>query len=210
MDRFLVYSVDPKPTPDLLETFEDLPNDEYLQGGWAFRKRAYARGLVTPGGIEWVSGSDFFQPSSINAFAGDIRRVFAPAGTKIREYVWQTFQDSSYREGLGDDTYELGLHQIRIVCDDEHEGHPVPEGFHQDGFDVVVIQSYQRRNITGGKSFLREGSIEGPCVLEHDLLPGEMLVFNDRRMFHYADPIRPQSPGPGCRDLCVMTLSLVR
>jgi hypothetical protein len=210
MDRFQVSNVDPKPAPELLETFEHLSDDRYLKGNWIFRKRAYARGLLSPAGIEWNSGTDFFQPRAINDFAGDIRRIFEPAGEAIREYVWHTFQSPFYRMGLGRDTYELGLHQIRIVCDEDHEGHPVPEGFHQDGFDVVVIQSYQRQNITGGKSFLREDSKDGPCILERDLQPGEILAFNDRRLFHYADPIQSESSGPGYRDLCVMTFLRVR
>jgi len=210
MDRFMVSALDPKPGVDVLRTFDDLPVDRYLQGSWAFRRRAYSRGLLTAAGIKWESGTDFFQPSSINEFAGNIKRIFDPAGEEIREYVWRTFQSPFFRTGLGAETYDLGLHQIRIVCDEEHEGHPVPEGFHQDGFDVVVIQSYQRKNITGGTSYLREASKEGPCILERDLQPGEAMAFNDRRLFHYANPVRTVSPGPGYRDMCVMTLALVR
>lgn len=210
MDRFMVSVADPAPGAGVLQSFDDLPPDDYLQGSWVYRKRAYVRGQLGPEGIAWDSSTDFFQAASINTFAGDIKRVFASAGETIREYVWQTLQSPFYRAGLGAGTYDFGLHQIRIVCDELNEGHPVPEGFHQDGFDVVVIQSYQRQNIIGGKSYLREDSKDGPCILERDLEPGAILAFNDRRLFHYADPIRSQTSSPGHRDLCVMTFSLQR
>jgi len=207
MRRFSVAMVDLMPDPQVLRSFDALPDDRFLRGHWPFRKRAYSRGLLSSNGIMWTAGTDFFQSRSINEFAGGIKRVFEPTGELIRDYVWHTMQSPFYRAGLADDTYEFGLHQIRIVCDSEHEGHPVPEGFHQDGFDVVVIQSFQRHNVSGGKSFLREGSKDGLCILERDLEPGEVLAFNDRRLFHYATPITPESQGMGYCDLCVMTLS---
>ena len=207
METFVVGAATPLPPPEVLASFGDLPDDRFLKGEFAFRKRAYARGILSPHGIEWDSGTDFFQPRAINEYAGDVKRVFAPAGITIREHVWQLLQSAFYRSGLGNERYHFGLHQIRIVCDDLHEGCPVPEGFHQDGFDFVALHNFGRFNITGGGSYLRDGSKDGPCILEHDLAPGEILVFNDRRLFHYATPITTVEPGVGSRDICVLTFS---
>lgn len=210
METFVVSVATPSPTTDVLTSFGQLPDDQFLKGEFAFRKRAYARGVLSPHGIEWDSGTDFFQPRAINEYAGGVKRVFAPAGVTIREYIWQVLQSAFYRSGLRDERYHFGLHQIRIVCDDQHEGHPVPEGYHQDGFDFVAIHNFQRANIKGGRSYLREGSKDGPCVFERDLAQGEILLFNDRRLFHYATPVTNAEPGIGYRDICVLTFSQIQ
>lgn len=210
LQTFAVCAATPAPTSAVLQTFFELPDDSFLKGQFAFRKRVYARGILSADGVEWDTGTDFFQPRAINEYAGGIKRVFAPAGDTIREYIWQVLQSPFYRSGLGDGRYHFGLHQIRIVCDDQHEGHPVPEGYHQDGFDFVAIHSFQRSNIKGGGSSLRGGTKDGPCVFERDLAQGEILLFNDRRLFHYASPVTNVEPGFGYRDICVLTFSQIR
>lgn len=210
MKTFVVSMAGLLPTKEVLESFSALPNDKFLQGQFVFRKRAYARGVLSPHGIEWDSSTDFCQPRRINDYAGGIKRVFAPAGVAIRKYIQELLQSAFYRSGLGDERYHFGLHQIRIVCEDLHEGYPVPEGYHQDGFDFVCIHNFRRANIKGGGSYLRDGSKDGPCIFEHDLAKGEMLLFNDRRLFHYATPITNVESGIGYRDICVLTFSQMR
>ena len=210
IDTFVLFNVTPAPDEAVQETFNRLPDDQYLKGPYAFRKRAFARGRLSPEGIAWDSRTDFFQSRCINEYAGDIERVFAPADAEIRNYIWRTLQCPSYRRGLGDAEYDFGLHQLRILCDATYQGFPVPEGYHQDGFDFVSIHSFQRFNVNGGRSYLRAGATDGPRIHEHDLLHGEVLVFNDRRLFHYASPISCREPGPGHRDICVLTFACVR
>lgn len=210
LETFVLFKATPLPTDDVLDSFTELADDEYLEGSFIFRKRAFARGVLSPDGIEWVPETDFFQPRQTNAYAGDIRRVFASAGNAIRNYIWQVLQGPSYRKGLGEGRYHFGLHQLRIVCDDLHKGYPVPEGYHQDGFDFVGLHSFQRANVDGGTSYLREGGKDGPCIHEHDLGHGEILVFNDRRLYHYASPVVSKRAGPGHRDICVLTFSQMR
>ena len=210
LDTFVVFEATPPPREEVVASFAGLADDGYLQGPFVFRKRAFARGVLSPDGIQWDSGTEFFQSRDLNEYAGDVQRVFAPAGEAVREYIWKVLQSPRYRRGLGDAQYHLGLHQIRIICDDGHEGYPVPEGYHQDGFEFVAMHSFQRANVDGGTSYLREGTKEGPCIHEHDLVQGEVLVFNDRRLFHYATPIRNRLPGPGHRDICVLTFSRMR
>ena len=208
LETFVISRTSLLPTQEVLESFSHLPDDEFLQGDFAFRKRAYSRGALSGNGVTWAPGTDFFQARAINEYAGGVKRAFAPAGTAIREHICQVLQTPFYANGLGDACYDFGLHQIRIICDDTHDGHPVPEGYHQDGFDFVAIHNFCRANITGGSSYLRIGSKEGdPHALEHDLKSGEILLFNDRRLFHYAAPITNIEPGPGFRDICVLTFA---
>lgn len=209
LERFVVTKLEPFPDGEVMDSFAQLPDDDYLKEEWVFRKRAYARGILTQEGVEWHPDTDFFQPREINEYAGDIKRIFAPAGKVIRDYTLKLLTGPFYRHFLGDGRYYFGLHQIRIICDEQHEGHPVPEGYHQDGFDVVAVHCFQRDNIIGGKSFLREGSTDGPCILENDLDPGVALLFNDHRLYHYATPITSRTPGLGFRDMCVLTFSLI-
>jgi hypothetical protein len=209
LQTFTLSVATPGPASAVLQTFFELPDDSFLKSQFPFRKRVYARGVLSTQGIEWDTGTDFFQPRAINQYAGGIKRVFAPAGDLIREYVWRVLQSPFYKNGLGEGRYHFGLHQLRILCDDQHEGHPVPEGYHQDGFDFVAIHSFQRSNIKGGESSLRDGAGDGPCIFERDLAPGEILLFNDRRLFHYASPVTIGEPGFGYRDICVLTFSQI-
>jgi len=198
------------PSTFVLRTFDDLKDDQYLQeGDGLFRKRSYARGVLTTDGINWNNGTDFYQPTSLNEYAGNVTRVFEPACAEIKEFMESLMASSFYNNLINRRSYNFGLHQIRTITDDDHEGYPVPEGFHQDGFEFVIILSFQNHNVKGGRCYLREGSKEGPCVLDQEMNANDVLIFNDRRFFHYASPIRPKISGLGYRDRCVLTFDAI-
>lgn len=88
---------------------------------------------------------------------------------------------------------EIGVHQIRVTVQ-EFSTSPVPEGLHQDGFDSVSIFCVHREGIVGGETHIFQ-SKEGSPFLSHLLLPGEMLSFNDRSLFHFTDDVRSSA---GC------------
>ena len=200
----------PSPSKSVLQTFDDLKDDQYLrEAEWPFRKRSYARGVLTTVGIKWNSGTDFYQPDSLNEYAGNVKRIFEPACLEIKNFIESLMLSSFYTELINNHSYNFGLHQIRTITDDDHEGFPVPEGYHQDGFDFVIIISFQNHNVQGGRCYLRKGSKEGPCVLDQEMHMNDVLIFNDRRFFHYASPIRPKISGLGYRDRCVLTFDKV-
>ena len=40
---------------------------------------------------------------------------------------------------LPGDEFTIGVHQIRIIANDDDMGKPAPEGIHRDGFDFVAV-----------------------------------------------------------------------
>ena len=194
-DELKTYFISKIPTPSrsILRTFDDLKDDQFLpDSSWNFRKRSYAKGFLSIDGIKWMDQTDFCQSSTINQYVGDVNRVFDPACTEIKNFIESLMLSKLFVELINNHSYNFGLHQIRTITNDENEGYPVPEGFHQDGFDFVIIISFYNYNVKGGRCYLREGSKEGPCVLDQEMNANDVLIFNDRRFFHYASPINPK------------------
>jgi hypothetical protein len=107
------------------------------------------------------------------------------------------------------DSYEIGVHQIRIVCEGLKIGYPVPEGPHQDGFDYVAIYCINVFNAAGGVSSLYAGSKDGEMVYRGTLKAGDGLIVDDRKVFHYTSPIAASDGGFGFRDICVVTFKRI-
>ena len=51
---------------------------------------------------------------------------------------------------------EVGFHQLRIKCGKDFVGYPVPEGWHKDGFDYVILVNFGSKNIKGGVTRIKE------------------------------------------------------
>jgi hypothetical protein len=97
---------------------------------------------------------------------------------------------------------EVGVHQIRITAD-QQMGNPAPEGIHRDGVDLIGIVCVNRDGIEGGETHLYPAKDRGP-VFAKVLAPGELLVVNDHRFFHYTTPVQARSTR-GVRDVFVLT-----
>src|SRR5260370_14117947 len=49
-------------------------------------------------------------------------------------------------------SWEVRIHQIRIVASTDQPGEPAPEGIHQDGTDYLTFHLVRRHNVVGGQS----------------------------------------------------------
>ncbi|NBT86343.1 MAG: hypothetical protein EBT45_07625 [Alphaproteobacteria bacterium] len=105
--------------------------------------------------------------------------------------------------------YEIGVHQIRVVADDQSMGIPAPEGIHQDGFDYIAILSVNNQNLAGGVSILLSSQNPKDIIFEQSLQPSNCLLLNDRNLFHYVSPIVPKLPGNCFRDMIITTFSII-
>ena len=78
---------------------------------------------------------------------------------------------------------------MRIITRDELT--PVsPEGVHQDGYRFIAIVGINRYNITGGNLLICK-TYEGKPVVDFPLDSGEMVMIDDRVMWHNATQIKP-------------------
>ncbi|MFB2919745.1 2OG-Fe dioxygenase family protein [Aerosakkonema funiforme] len=125
--------------------------------------------------------------------------VFLSSGNVISIFqIFQEFCRSRIRE--------LDIHLIGI-CSNNTEVKVVPENSHQDGTDRVGILVIDRLNIEGGETQVAR-SKGGKPFFSEILEPGEMLMFDDRKYWHYVTPIKSISPEPGWRFVVVLTAKL--
>ena len=208
-DIDFLFKVLPKFSNRMVKSYFNLPLDNYLGEGQIFRERGFSKVLFSGTKPNVVGETNFFQDEEINRYAGGIDRKY----DLVEPTVCQDFIDL-YRNYIGPVFYnpncEVGFHQIRVLCDDSFVGHPVPEGWHTDGFDFVAMTCVAASNFTGGTSRIRSNLGSDHDFFSKILQPSEMLIFNDRRYFHHTDPITNQVAGKiGYRDILVITILML-
>ncbi|MEU6759159.1 2OG-Fe dioxygenase family protein [Streptomyces sp. NPDC046685] len=207
--RYVFASALGQVSDGLLASYATLPADSYLRHDRCFRFRAFGEAKVKGETFLWGEDSaSFFQSERINGYAGGVERRFAPLPDAARAFAEGLVNSPAARALVADEEFRIGCHQIRITADDEHTGLPAPEGFHQDGYDLVAVTCVATENVSGGISLVRDKDGE-EVVVERTMAPGEVLFLADREVVHYVSPITPKIPGqPAHRDVVVITFSL--
>ena len=188
--------------------FENMPYDPYVNGD--FRKRRYSSIKKDHyGNWEILPHKKFVQTTKVNDLLGDVEREYE----EIEEDLIFSNDFNKIVEGFihltGTNPYinEIGIHQIRIHSSIYIKGEPAPEGRHQDGFDFIGIFCARRSEISGGESelFLNKDDADEDAILRKTLDENEMLVVNDREVFHNATKLSPTGVDLGYRDVFVFT-----
>jgi 2OG-Fe dioxygenase len=78
----------------------------------------------------------------------------------------------------------------------------VVSGPHSDGQAIVVIYVVDKHGC-GAETTLHPAGAPDKVVFRHTLMPGEILVFDDRRLLHDVSPITPAQDGKSHRDVIV-------
>jgi hypothetical protein len=189
--------------------WDDLEPDRYLAGGATFRQRRYARYSWSPGDddLELLPTAPYFQPIDENRYAGGVQREFAPLSTEsqrnpfLTALIRCTFACLPISREQRDSTWEVRVHQIRILATDLEPGQPAPEGIHQDGTDFLTLHLIRRDNVTGGTTTIYD--LRGEPMFEVTLLDRlDSLILDDPRVLHGVTTVRVADRGrPGTRDL---------
>jgi hypothetical protein len=206
------WSLGPSLEPDwqrLTEDWDHLELDRYLQGGGKFRLRRYGRYSWSPAddALAALPYEPYFQPEDENAYAGGIVREFAPLlpGTVDNPFlhalvrtIFEWLPVAAARQGK---TWEVRVHQIRIVASPERPGLPAPEGVHQDGTDFLTLHLVRRRNIVGGESTIYD--LDRKPLHQGTLREAlDSLILEDPRVLHGVTPVHSaDGRTPGTRDL---------
>lgn len=197
----------------LADDWDHLITDEYMSDGGRYRLRRFGRFWFLPTRMELhrMKHATVFQSATVNGFAGDIHRDFAP----LRE---QTFTNSCLLALIRfdfccfetvdpralSDPWEVWVHQIRIEARDDQVGRPAPEGIHHDGHDCIAMHLVRRENVAGGTSFIYDNS-RSPlhaCMLER---PMDTIYADDHRVMHNVEPIHPADARyPAKRDVLII------
>lgn len=190
---------------DVLQLFfDELPLDPYLEDRYRYRR--FSSFQVSSEHLVQLPHQYFLQKKEYNRLLGDIRREYLELDDRLtaaEDFRKLTHDFLSAYRSLPEGT-EMGIHQIRIVSSDTMPGYPAPEGIHVDGFDLVGIFCVDRCDITGGETYLYE-SRDGEPVYCTTLEPGDLLVFDDRKLLHYTSPIQTSSTACGKRDVFIFT-----
>ncbi|MEU2510498.1 2OG-Fe dioxygenase family protein [Streptomyces syringium] len=192
---------------EFTDSWHDLPADAHLGTDTPYRFRRYGSFRLLPDRLEKLPHTAFFQDRTVNKVNGGVDRMFAPlddsvaSGAALRTVVRTLFgRLPGPRTGI--DT--CGVHQIRVTATEDAEGHPAPEGVHQDGHSYVAQVLIRREDVEGAESSLYD---LGRRRIHHALLttPMETIVLDDRRVLHGVSPVRPASGArTGVRDMLLV------
>ena len=207
-----LWSVPPALQPHwerLREDWFHLELDRHLKGGATFRRRRYGRYYWSPVTDELLTlgNEPYFQPEDENAYAGGIAREFAPLlpdtvdNPFLAALVRATFACLPLSAGRQAQTWEVRVHQVRILACADQPGEPAPEGIHQDGTDFLTLHLVRRDNIVGGEStiYRLDRSPIQSYTMRHPL---DSFILEDPRILHGVTPVHPADlSAPGIRDL---------
>jgi hypothetical protein len=194
---------------NLCEDWDHLELDEYLADGATFRRRRYGRFYWSPADQELLPllHEPYFQPEEENGYAGGIAREFAPLLPEtMRNPFLQALAASTFAclPVAGDRlarSWEVRIHQIRIVATPEQAGLPAPEGVHQDGTDFLTLHLVRRQNIAGGETTIYD--LEGNPIQRLTLRDSlDSMILDDPRIMHGVTPVTPgDGQSLGTRDM---------
>jgi hypothetical protein len=212
MIKFLKGKISKKNIKSISKSFNDLPKDEYLKFvNINFRNRRFSKVLYENNKFINKKETVFTQSKSRNKYLGGIVRKYYPVKysiiQNINSLIKQNFYFIIYNKKV-----ELGYHQIRITCGENYVGHPVPEGWHKDGFDYVSLINFTSKNISGGISRIRNEIHTKKDIDNYScfLNSGEFLFFCDKEFFHFTDPIIVKNNKfKGYRDTLVVTFKIL-
>lgn len=188
----------------LQPSFNNLPEDKYAEK--RLRSRRYSCYRYNPdGSVTKLSQKDFMQSSNINKHVGDIERKYDALDPTLETnpVFLKMFEEFQERTNLSPGS-AIEVHQIRWHCA-KRVKIPAPEGVHQDGFDYIGMFMVNSHNIDGGELMIYPSPDEAPLFVEQ-LEPGEFMILNDKRLFHYAAPLVPRpNKDEGYWDLIILT-----
>jgi hypothetical protein len=193
----------------LCEDWDHLELDRYLASGGKFRLRRYGRYYWSPASdaLAALPHERYFQPEDENPYAGGIARTFAPLlpdtvdNPFVLALVRSTFACLPVAGDRQDATWEVRIHQIRIVASAKVPGLPAPEGIHQDGTDFLTLHLVRRQNIVGGESTIYD--LDRKPIQHYTMRETlDSMILEDPRIMHGVTPVFPADGRTlGIRDL---------
>jgi hypothetical protein len=192
----------------LRESFKAIQPDAYCDGD--FRFRALNRYWIEDRKLVPRPHEPFVQDIRYNKLWGSMKRNFPGLdfGLKATTSLTALCLQFADRCDIALDAIELGVHPIRTVCPRGGSAPPAPEGIHTDGYPFVGLFVLHKDDaMTGGETSLYTARQGGDVVFRKTLKAGDLLSFDDRRVFHHTTPIRMSNGTSGIRDVIGLSLS---
>ena len=146
MFNFLTGSVS-KLSVTLKKSFDKLPVDPFqVSLKKPFRYRKFTNVKFKNHSFDSYLDGSFYQTQKINRYVGGKLRIYKSIDKLVIDEIILLFK-KEFQSNLKFKSYELGIHQIRIISSKDIVGYPVPEGWHKDGFDFVILLNINTKNI---------------------------------------------------------------
>jgi selenocysteine lyase/cysteine desulfurase len=190
---------------DLKNSFNDLKIDKYYENK---RLRAYSLlDINNINNINIMGDIGFYQADNYNNYNGNILRNYSNISKNILnnndfKYLIKTFKQNAL-ETMNIKINYLQIHQIRVYAS-ETNINLVPEGIHQDGYNIIGMICINRHNIKGAISNIYDNNKNKIHNVQLEM--GEMLILNDNKLFHDVTSIELNNKqNQGYRDVFVFT-----
>ncbi len=186
------------------DSFNHLKIDNYYLNK---RKRAFSLLEIGNETVKIVGDLNFYQSNCYNNFNGNILRTYQNISSTLLND--QSFKNMVFEFNKKvNEEYKLinkyiQIHQIRVYAD-EQPINLIPEGIHQDGFNIIGLYCVKRENIKGGISNIYDNKKNK--IYSRELSQGDMIIINDTRLYHDVSNIElVDKEQIGYRDIFVLT-----
>lgn len=196
---------------DFVQSWNDLPQDQFMADGGKYRYRRHANYTISANGkLVRNSHRPHFQSDEFNRLNGGIERWFASMTSTIADGAVMHSFISVASNAFGLDRANRWLieaHQFRIVATSA-AGKPTPEGLHRDGVDFVLISLIGRDNVLGGITRVETTRKSNEPYTIELLKPCDSLLLVDRYVKHEVSAIQLEDMRrQGHRDVLVLTFA---
>jgi hypothetical protein len=154
------------------------------------------------------------QSKAYNPVHGDLRREYPPIDPRLLDGPDLRRLVSHYASRFAWNDAIVLVQFQRVDCLPGRNGRVAVEGFHQDGNQHVAMLIVDRVNITdtSGVSQYKldaNGKMTDEMVFDAVVPPGQLIYWNDRRVWHYGTDIEIANPaangGRGFRDIVILS-----
>lgn len=193
------------------DTWNRLAVDGHMADGGDYRLRrhgvfatAHAGGTIKP-----APHRPHYQTVEFNQLNGGIARHFEPLEPETcNNPVFQAlmaFAKATFNRLQPFATWDIEVHQFRILAGAGSLGKPTPEGVHRDGVDYVLMMLVARENVVDGETSIVGAA--GERLTRFTLAqPFEAAFVDDHRVAHGVTPVMRLDPArEGYRDVLVVT-----
>ena len=206
---------------ELRDSFDRLPETNHKDGKFRLRRysvielRSSFWNAKEEAEIEHLPVKDFTQSEDYNSHQGGMKRVFENVEEEVLQSdgfkeICLTFKNANNMI----DGQKIDVHQMRCVTLNG-ESDLAPEGVHQDGFDRIGMVSIDRLNISGGEVHLYKNRYEvdqggalntheSEPFLKYELDDGEMVIIDDKKLWHWGSPVVAETSKQGHLDMFIL------
>ncbi|WP_411141969.1 2OG-Fe dioxygenase family protein [Streptomyces sp. x-80] len=191
---------------EILNSYDDLPVDDYMGNGTRFKRFSQYRLSPTDGdawNFELLPHRDYTAYKQFNKAAGGIRRVYEPVKADFTGLISRGIADLGLDHG---EDWQINVHQNRTRAEAGRPGPLTPEGVHHDGHEYVMIAALRRANVDGGETRLWNPGADEP-FWTGTLQAGQAVLLDDQAIAHDVTDVVSADGRPGHRDIVIVAFS---